>query len=362
MADDTIHLPGNTVRARAATAPASRVAVTRRMLRLLGWFAVALSVAAVALGGYVWRTWNRTWDVPITEIHASTDPDVIKRGEYLVFGPAHCVECHTSSADTFERYVDTGQRPPLAGGMPLTLPPLGTLYSRNLTPDSETGIGRYSDGQIARVLRHGVLPDGRATMQPLMPYATMSDDDVTAIVSFLRAQPPVRHEVPGAQWTLAGKVVKSLSPDLKPHPGPPAPKRAPAQQATRERGEYLARSVGNCGGCHSPRSERTFQLNGPEFSGGLPMEPRPLPGVDRTLWFAPPNLTPLEGSAIRRFPDRETFVARVQKGGRKHVASPMAWDSFGKMTTEDAGALFEYFMSLPAAGVASPDDPTVKHE
>lgn len=331
-----------------------------KVFRALSWLALALSVVAVALAGYVWRTWDRTWDAPTPDIHASADPDVIKRGEYLVFGPAHCVECHTASAETFEHYVETGERPPLAGGMPFAVPPLGTLYPKNLTPDPETGIGRYSDRQIARLLRYSVRSDGRASVQPLMPYASLSDDDVTAIISFLRAQPPVRHQVPDAEWTLAGKVVKSLSPVFKPRTGVQAPKTAPAEQPTRERGEYLAHSVGNCGGCHSPRSQLTFQLRGPEFSGGVPIEPRPLTEADRTLWFAPPNLTPLEGSAIRRFPDRETFVARFQRGGRKHVASPMPWDSFARMTSEDAGALFEYFMSQPAVGAASPDDPTVR--
>jgi mono/diheme cytochrome c family protein len=332
----------------------------RRAFRALRWLAVSLTIVAVVLAAYVWRTWDRTWDVPTPDIHASADPDVIKRGEYLVFGPAHCVECHTASAETFERYVDTGVRPPLAGGMPFAVPPLGTLYPKNLTPDPETGIGRYSDGQIARLLRYSVLANGHASVQPLMPYGSMSDDDLTAIISFLRAQPPVRHMVRNAEWTLAGKVVKSLSPVFKPRTDIRAPKTSPAEQPTRERGEYLARSVGNCGGCHSPRSQMTFQLSGPEFSGGTPMEPRPLPDVDRAMWFVPPNLTPLEGSAIRRFPDRETFVARFQRGGRKHEASPMAWDSFAKMTTADAGALFEYFMSLPAAGAASPDDTTVR--
>jgi hypothetical protein len=125
--------------------------------------------------------------------------------------------------------------------------------------------------------------------------------------------------------------------------------------------EYLARSVGNCSGCHSPMNQLTFQLTGPEFSGGTPIGPRAIPGVDPTRWFVPPNLTPRDGSAIRRFPDRETFVARVQKGGRKYPASPMPWDCFSRMTADDAGALYEFFRSLPPAGEPSPDDPRVAH-
>jgi hypothetical protein len=62
--------------------------------------------------------------------------------------------------------------------------------------------------------------------------------------------------------------------------------------------------------------------------------------VDRSLWFQPPNLTPLPGSALMRFPDRDTLVARFQKGGRKYQATPMPWNCFDKLTADDAGALY----------------------
>ena len=111
--------------------------------------------------------------------------------------------------------------------------------------------------------------------------------------------------------------------------------------------------------CHSPLDQLTFSLNGPEFSGGVAIEPRDIPNVDRSLWFQPPNLTPLPGSALTRFPDRETFVARFQKGGRKYPASPMPWDCYARATAEDAGALYEFFRTIPAAGQPSPQEPTV---
>lgn len=332
----------------------------RTALTIVKWIGLFVAAVVIVLGLYVYRTWDRIWDAPMPNIHASTDPDVIKRGEYLVFGPSHCVECHTASSATFERYVETGVRPALSGGYKFAAPPLGAIYSKNITPDRETGIGRYSDGQVARMLRYSVRPDGRASIRPLMQYADMSDDDVTAIVSFLRAQPPVRNEVPDSEWTLVGKVVKSLAPAFKPREEVHAPAAAPPSQPTRERGEYVARSVADCGGCHSPLNQLTFALNGPEYSGGVAIEPRDLPNVDRKWWFQPPNLTPRTGSALMRFPDRDTFVARFQKGGRKLPATPMPWDCFSMMTAEDAGALYEFFRSLPPAGDASPQEPTVR--
>src|SRR5262245_26850516 len=126
----------------------------RLALRILKWTAAVLTLLIILLCFYVWRTWDRVYDSPLPDVHASSDPDMIKRGEYLVFGPAHCVECHTASSEAFERYVETGERPPLAGGQRFAAPPLGAIYSRNITPDAETGLGRYSDPQVARMLRY----------------------------------------------------------------------------------------------------------------------------------------------------------------------------------------------------------------
>jgi len=332
----------------------------RLFLRALKWLGLAVGVLLVVVAVYVSFTWNRTWDVPVPDLHASSDPASIARGEYLVYGPAHCVECHSESNEAFERYAETGQRPPLSGGFRFAAPPLGVIYSKNITPDAETGIGRYSDGQVARMLRNAVRPDGKASIRPLMPFGDMSDEDIVAILSYLRTQTPVRHEVPEAEWTLIGKVMKSLMVPFKPRTEVHAARTSPPPQPTPQRGEYLARGVADCTGCHSPLNQLTLALDGPEFSGGVPMEPRNISGVDQSLWFKPPNLTPLEGSALNRFPDRATFVARFQKGGRKFPGSPMPWDCFSRMSEEDAGALYEFLKTLPPSGEAAPEEPTVK--
>jgi len=198
------------------------------------------------------------------------------------------------------------------------------------------------------MMRWAILPDGRATVEPLMPFGNMSEDDLTAIMSYLRAQKPVHNVVPPNQWTMMGKVVKSLSSVFKPRPSINPPLAAPAQTATKERGEYLARSVSNCVGCHTPRDQTTFAAIGPEFSGGMEMEPIPLAGADLKVWFRTPNLTPMKGSGLLQFPDRETFVARFQRGGRHHAGSVMPWEPFARMSTEDLGALYEFLHTLPA--------------
>jgi mono/diheme cytochrome c family protein len=304
-----------------------------------------LAVAAVVLLIYVARTWDAVYEAPLPAVRVSTDPAVIARGAYLAYGPAHCIECH-ATPDALDKLAD-GVMLPLSGGLAFGLGPLGTVYASNLTPDPETGIGRYSDAHIARMMRWAVRPDGRATIEPLMPFGNMSDDDLSAIVSFLRAQPPVRNVVPASEWRPFGKVVKSLSGTFKPRTSINPPERAPAEGATPARGEYLARFVGNCVGCHTPRDSTTFAATGPEFSGGFEMEPRPAPGADPNVWFRTPNLTPAPGGGLLKFPDRETWVARFQRGGRHEPGSVMPWEAFARMTTDDIAALYEFFKSLP---------------
>ena len=320
--------------------------MVRRLVWAIGILATVVVLAFAGLAVYVARTWDRMYDAPLPEVRISTDPAVLALGEYLVYGPAHCVECHGASWDALQK-LGEGVQVPLSGGLKLAMGPLGAVYSGNLTPDPETGIGRYSDAQIARMMRWAVRPDGRATVEPMMPFGNMSEDDLVAVISYLRAQAPVRNLVPANEWTMMGKVVKSFVGVMKPRTTINPPRIAPPQGVTKERGEYLARYVTNCVGCHTPRDPNTFAATGPDFSGGFEMEPAPIPGVDQTVWFRTPNITPAAGSALMKFPDRETFIARFQKGGRHHAGSTMPWEAFARIATEDLAALYEYLYSLP---------------
>jgi len=333
------------------TAPGPQGRFSKRWMRVALKIAKVVGIVAAVLAGavaiYVARSWDRVWKVPEPNLHASTDPAIIKRGEYLVYGPAHCVECHSNSIDEIDRASERGARPALSGGMKFAAAPLGAMYSKNITPDVETGIGRYTDGQIARMLRWSVRPDGRASVRLLMPYGDMSDADIVAILSYLRTQPAVSHRVPDSEWSIVGKVVKSFAPVFQPrtevHPAP-----QPPQGPTAARGAYLARSVANCAACHTERDPVSFAAIRPEFAGGNEMEPAEREGVDRHVWFRTPNLTPAAGSALSKFPDRDTFIARFQRGGRQHPGSPMPWEAFGTMNADDLAALYEFLHSLPS--------------
>ena len=331
-------------------------------MRALKLFAIVVVLAAVGLGVYVAMSWDRTWDVPEPGLRASTDPEVIASGKYSVYGPAHCVVCHAGGVEELQRYVDTGMPPTLAGGYPLGMGPLGTLYPKNLTPDGETGIGQYTDGQIARMMRHGVRPDGQASIPLLMPFSEMSDADVVAVISFLRSLPPVRHEVPQNEWTTFGKVMRTFvaaaRPKLDGHP----PKESPPQAVTAARGEYLAReSVTDCGGCHSPLDQATGAPTGPEFSGATaPMEPIPLKGVDTSMWFTPPNITPLSRQRALEVPRPRHLRGALQE--RRAALSGIA-DAVGGLRQDDAediGAIYQFLRTVPPSGQPAPEDPQVK--
>lgn len=339
-----------------ATRRPPRTGILPTVVRALAWSVFVGLLAGLSLTIYVWRAWDRTWDVPFPDLHASTEPAIVARGEYLVLGPAHCAACHMSSTLEYARSVQSGARPAMAGGRPFNRPPLGTLYSKNLTPDRETGIGRYTDAQIARMLRHGVRPDGRASIPLLMPYWEMSDEDVVAVISYLRAQPPVRREVPESRWTPLGKVIRSFMAVAQPYTKGHPPRVAPHAEPTIARGRYLALSVADCSLCHTSINPLTGEPGQP-FTGGDALEPIPVEGVDMSRWFNPPNITPLIGSALRRFPDRAAFVARFKIGGRKYDGSPMPWEAMSQLSAEDVGAIYDFLRSIPPGGEPAPDDP-----
>src|SRR5690606_23156079 len=175
-------------------------------------------------------------------------------------------------------------------------------------PDAETGIGRYSDAQLARMLRHGVRPDGRASL-PFMEFQNLSDDDLTAVISFLRSQPAARHEVPHAEPNILGKAVLALVLEpTGPRSTPPA--RAPEPGPTHERGAYLVNSVANCASCHTQRNPLDGSYTGPRLAGGSPM---PADG-DPEVILTPPNLTPDRAPGHIAGWSEEQVLARFRAG------------------------------------------------
>jgi mono/diheme cytochrome c family protein len=307
----------------------------KRILKFLGWSTATLATLALIFVIVVLVRVNRKFDAPYPDIHATSDPKMIARGEAIAYGAGHCVNCHTSDAEAAS--VKSGGMPMLAGGQVFQLP-LGNIYTPNLTPDRTTGIGRYTDVQIARVIRYGVMPDGRAAL-PFMEYHILSDEDLTALLSFLRAQKPVRRDVPDHELTFLGKAVFAFL--IKPI-GPSATplKVTPAEEPTVERGEYVANSVAVCAECHTKRNRVDGSFIGQRFAGGMVFETD-----DPNRIIVSPNLTPSKYGRITSWSE-EQFVGRFGAGvGIPHTHMP--WRQFQRMSENDKRAIYRYLRTLP---------------
>lgn len=283
---------------------------------------------------------NRRFDAPYPALAATNDPALIARGRYLVYGPAHCSGCH-GDPDKLGPEDQSGFVP-LTGGKLLDTP-LAAFYAPNLTPDKETGIGRFRDDELARSLRHGVGTDGRALM-PFMPFQTISDQDLVAILSYLRSETPVHRPVPAHHWKPLGRAVKALL--LEPV-GPREPPPHDVQPGpTPDYGRYLAYSVSNCYGCHTQRNTRTGAFIGAPFAGGLRFEARGRKGV----FLVSPNLTPDPATGRIATWSEDTFVARFKLGGTTVPGTHMPWWSFHNMEDDDLRALYRFLSSLAPVG------------
>lgn len=307
-----------------------------------------LCIVAIGFTAFVWSQWNKTYDIKGPALQVSTDSAIIARGKYLVHGPAHCSTCHVSTyKDMIES--DAGGTVQLKGGVSFPLGPIGILSPANLTPDPTTGLGRYSDEQVFRMMRHAIKPNGTATLSVLMPFYNMADDDLVAVVSYLRSMQPVKNEVQPPQYTFMGKVVRAIAPTFKPVLKTEAPANAPEMAPTVERGKYLAHYVANCVGCHTERDQMTFEAIDKEFAGGMEFEPfvelYKVLNVDTDLWIRSPNITLGAGSVLSNFPTKEEWIARFRKG-RIINFSPMDWGPFSRMSDEDLEALWLYLRSL----------------
>jgi mono/diheme cytochrome c family protein len=306
------------------------------MRRILAGLLVVIALVVALFAVYVASRQHLEFHAPLPPVAASSDPAVIERGRYVVRNLAGCASCHADPKQT-ERAL-AGEEVPLSGGYEFDVPP-GKFYPRNITPDAETGIGRFSDGEIARALRYGVGHDGRALL-PFMEMQGLSDEDLTAVVSYLRSQPPVRNAVPWHRYNLIGVIVKATV-----LANPVGPKQTPPQTnpagSTVENGRYLVESVSNCWTCHTARDYRTGAVTGPHLGGGaMPDDHDP-----KRTW-APPNLTsdPTTGRLAKLSED--DFVARFRTG-RVIPGSPMPWTQFQKMHEDDLRAIYRYLKTVP---------------
>jgi mono/diheme cytochrome c family protein len=262
---------------------------------------------------------------------AADQDALVKRGAYLVNGPAACANCHTPRNPDFSLM----QGMDLAGGFKLDDPAF-TVYSANITPDKETGIGSWTDDEIIRAIRQGLDKEGKVIFPPMpVPtYNNMSDDDAKAIVAYLRTVPAVHHEVPASVWHMPQQA-------MPPAKGAPAPD--PSDKVAY--GGYIVNSIAHCFECHT-----TPDANGvPDFAhhlgaGGFKIALAP--GMD----VMTPNITPDKETGIGKWTDADIKKALTEglTPTGVHLSPPMPFPWFKNMTDADLDAIVAYLRTLPA--------------
>jgi len=308
--------------------------------RIVVGVVIILVLISGALAAAIELRSHRTFEAPYPALAAVSDAAIVADGKYLVYGPGACAYCHVLKSDW--KRLDAGELLPLTGNHLFPLP-LGKIYSANLTPDGDTGIGRRSDAELARILRYGVRADGRAAI-PLMEFHDLSDQDIVAVISYLRSTAPYRSPARDHELTVLGKAVMAFAVTPKAPARTPAPRSPARDQPSVERGDYLANSVSSCVGCHTDRNLQDGSFVGPRFAGGMHMDV----AADPTRVYVPPNLTPDANTGRSGQWSEDVFVARFRQGELVD-GTPMPWGAYARMTESDVRSVYRYLRTLPPA-------------
>lgn len=260
----------------------------------------------------------------------SQDDDLVARGSYLVNGALACGNCHTPRGPDGQ-FVEGME---LAGGFEINEMPAFQAFVPNITPDNETGIGTWTDDEIIRAIREGVTPEGEiGPPMPIFTYNNMSDDDVRAVVAYLRSIPAVHNEVPESTYNIP----KAL-------PGPAAGDPAPPATDPVAYGGYIANALAHCFECHTPADETGAPIMAMLGAGGFPFQETPL-GMIRSA-----NITQDPATGLGDWTDDEIRRALTEGISRNgEILFPlMPYGFFQSMTAEDIDAVIAWLRTVPA--------------
>jgi mono/diheme cytochrome c family protein len=267
---------------------------------------------------------------------AEPSEETIAHGKALVEA-GDCASCHT--ADPAK---------PFAGGKKIDTP-FGGIFSPNLTPDRDTGIGGWSDADFYGALRYGIDPDG-SRYYPAFPYpyfTKLTRPDIAAIRAYLATLTPFQNEAPPPElrFPLNLRVVMRAWNYLFLRPGILEPDQSKGTDWNR--GRYLVEGLGHCGGCHTPKNIFGADKRGQAFAGGYVQG-----------WFAP-RLDAAERSGLKSWSvDDIAEYLKSGRNGKSHADGLMAEvvvNATSKMSDADVHAIAVYLKSLPAG----PPEPAV---
>jgi mono/diheme cytochrome c family protein len=320
------------------------------------WTLAVIAIVAAGIGGYLVLGPKPTdfaggKRVALADYHGP-DPtgvpaelksaSLIERGEYLTRA-ADCVVCHTAPGGV-----------PFAGGRAFVLP-FGTMYSTNITPDAETGIGGESDADFLNAVHEGIGRKG-TRLYPAMPYASytyMSDADALAIKAYLFSLKPIHAPAsanslafPFNQRSLMALWSMFFNPDKRYEANT---ERSPSWN----RGAYLVEAMEHCGECHTPRNLAFALNNRAKFAGAI-----------QAGWRAY-NITPDPRGGVGEWNEADLthYLSMGHADGRGTAAGPMGEavdESLSHLKPTDIAAMVEYLRSVPS--VSSSDLPPPKTE
>ena len=256
--------------------------------------------------------------------------EAVKRGEYLVIAGG-CISCHRGQT---EQTNDS-----LAGGLGIETE-FGTFFAPNITPDIATGVGSWKAEDFLRALKHGRQPSGGFYFPsfPYRAYSKLSDEDVLSMAAYLMSLQPVSMLVPEpnipswlARWMVAGwNKLADLS-------GPP---NEVYEDDLIERGAYLARNLGHCGECHTPRNGLGILDYSREFAGAE---------------LGDEIIEPIDGAALEEWTTNnfDIFLLLGLKPNGEFVGGDMnevIEHNTSKLTDADRDALAAFFTRHNSAG------------
>lgn len=310
----------------------------KKLLKILGILLIVIVV--IAAGGFIYLQIAFPKFSPAPDLKVELTPARIERGKYLSNGAGFCIDCH--STRDVSKYSGPVKHGTEGMGGDNYGEGAGFVPARNITPDKETGIGNWTDGEIFRAITAGVDKDGKF-LAPMMPYqlfSKMDREDIYAIIAYIRTLKPIKNSVPDKKLKFPLSIIFRTLPEEPKEFG-----KLPPPSDKVKLGEYYGAA---CWFCHSP-NDKGKVIPGKEFSGGMEF---PMP--DGTI-IRSANITPDAETGIGKY-TKEMFIAKFrlfadpnnldpQKYGHN---TPMAWNQIGMtLSDEDLGAIYEYLMAQP---------------
>ncbi len=311
--------------------------MARRGLAVVAGLLLLLLVATAA-GVYLNLRGEASVDpsAPTPAQDATLDATQVERGRYLA-QLGNCSGCHTNTGDA-----------PYAGGRPLPTP-FGTVYSSNLTPDATHGLGQWSAAHFWRAMHHGRARDGRL-LNPVFPYASythVTREDSDALYAYLRSLPAVAqaNRPHALRFPYDSQLALGVWRALYFRAADPqqAAQPEPSRGAEWNRGAYLARGLGHCIECHSPRNALGAVTGSLELAGGA---------IPSQGWYAPSLAAPDEAGVAQWKREDVVQLLRTGQAPGATVTGPMAEVVHGSTQhwrEEDLQALARFLQELPAA-------------